>query len=286
MKVIRSIKAMRRFVAEAKGGGKSVGLVPTMGFFHEGHLSLMRKARKECGSVVVSIFVNPAQFTAGEDLESYPRDFGRDRKLAEVEGVDAIFYPSTGQMYGEGFSTYVVEKRLSNSLCGVSRPGHFRGVATVVLKLFNIVQPDRAYFGQKDAQQALIIKRMVRDLDVPVRVRVRVLPIVREKDGLAMSSRNKYLGPDERKDALALRGSLVMAKNMVDSGEKSCYKILRKMVKKIEAAGGSRIDYISIVDAETLVEAKRAEGRLIIALAVYFGKARLIDNIVVNSREK
>jgi pantoate--beta-alanine ligase len=284
MKVIRSIRAMRQFVDEARSNGKSVGLVPTMGFFHEGHLSLMRKARKECGSVVVSIFVNPAQFAPGEDLEKYPRDFARDRKLAESVGVDAIFFPSAEQMYSENYSTYVVEEALSKSLCGGIRPGHFRGVATVVLKLFNITGPDRAYFGQKDAQQALIVKRMVRDLNLPVKV--RVLPIVREKDGLAMSSRNKYLGPDERKDALVLRHALVMAKNMVDLGEKSCYKIKCKMVKLIEEAGSSRVDYISIVDAQTLLEVKKVEGRLIIALAVFFGKARLIDNIVVKSREK
>ena len=284
MKVIRSIRAMRRFVAQARGAGQSVGLVPTMGFLHEGHLSLIRKARKECGSVVVSIFVNPTQFAPGDDLTSYPRDFERDRKLARSVGADAIFFPAADRMYPKDFSTYVVEERLSESLCGGSRPGHFRGVATVVLKLFNIVQPDRAYFGRKDAQQALIIKRMVRDLDLPVKVRVE--PVVREKDGLALSSRNKYLGPDERKDAAVLYRSLVMAKNMVDSGEKSCYKIRCKMAKLIDAAGTSRIDYISIVDAQTLVEAKKAEGRLIIALAVFFGKARLIDNIVVKGREK
>ena len=281
MKVIKTVAGMRRVLTECRTQGKTIGLVPTMGFFHEGHLSLMRKACKECDFVVVSLFVNPTQFAPNEDLEKYPRDFKRDQDLAADVGVDAIFYPSVEQMYPEGFSTYVLEEQLSQYLCGVARPSHFRGVTTVVLKLFNIIDPDRAYFGQKDAQQAAIIKRMVRDLNC--RVKIRVLPIVREKDGLAMSSRNAYLSIEERQQALILRKSLLHAKNMIDSEQNSCYKILLKMRKMIEAQPAAKIDYLEIVDANTLEKLKKAEGKLLIAVAVYFGKARLIDNIIVNA---
>jgi len=283
MRIIRSLATMRRFAEQQRRQGRKIGFVPTMGYFHEGHLSLMRKARKECDLVVVSIFVNPTQFGPGEDLKAYPQDFARDRKLAEEVGVDVIFYPSAERMYPPDFSTFVEERRLSHYLCGISRPTHFRGVTTVVLKLFNIVQPDIAYFGRKDAQQAIIIKRMVRDLNLPVTIRVG--QTVREPDGLAMSSRNKYLNPQQRQDALALYRSLLAAKNMIDMGEESCVKIKRTMRKMIKEKPAAVIDYVSIVDAETLEEVEKAEGRLLIALAVFFGKARLIDNIFVKTGE-
>ena len=272
---------MRRYSEEQRSRGCKIGFVPTMGYFHEGHLSLMRKARKECDVVVISIFVNPTQFSPGEDLATYPRDFYRDSKLAREAGVDAIFRPSADQMYLGNYSTYVEEQEMSHYLCGKTRPAHFRGVATVVLKLFNIVQPHRAYFGQKDAQQAQIIRRMVRDLNVPITI--RVLPIVRESDGMAMSSRNKYLTSEQRRQSLVLRQSLLAAKKMVDSGERLCYKITRKMRKIIEEKPAAEIEYISIVDLETLKDVKKIKGRLLIALAVRFGKARLIDNIIVKS---
>jgi len=281
MTIIRSIGSMQRYAAQARREGKRIGFVPTMGYFHEGHLSLIRKARKECDTVVVSIFVNPTQFAPGEDFDSYPRDLSRDRKLAEAEGVDVIFYPSAGQMYPENYSTFVTEEELSKYLCGASRPGHFRGVTTVVLKLFNIIQPDIAYFGQKDAQQELIIKRMVKDLNLPVKI--RTVTIARDRDGLALSSRNEYLSEIQRRDALELRKALLTAKNMIDSGERSCYKIRRKMRQMIESVPSVRVDYISICDAETLRDVEKAEGRLLIALAVFFGKTRLIDNILVKT---
>lgn len=270
---------MRRLAQQQRRLGNKIGFVPTMGYFHEGHLSLMRKARKETDVVVVSIFVNPTQFGPGEDIKVYPRDFARDRKISESVGVDVIFYPSPEQMYLPDFSTYVEEQRLSRHLCGISRPTHFRGVTTVVLKLLNIVQPHIAYFGQKDAQQAIIIKRMVCDLNLPVAI--KVLPIVREPDGLAMSSRNEHLNQQQRRDALVLYRSLLAAKNMIDAGEGSCDRIKRKMRRMIEEKPTATIDYISIVDIETLEDVKKAKGKLLIALAVFFGKARLIDNIMV-----
>ena len=251
-----------------------------MGALHKGHLSLVKAARKECGFVTVSIFVNPIQFGPREDFRSYPRNFKKDEMLLEAEGVDLIFYPSISGMYDRDFSVYVEEISLSRYLCGKSRPGHFRGVCTVVAKLFNIVQPDIAYFGQKDYQQAQIIKRMVKDLNFSLKV--KVMPIVREKDGLAMSSRNKYLSIKERKDALCLYNSLMLASKMVKGGICSSATVVANMKKLIRnQAPYARIDYINIVNPGTLEEVKKIKGKVLAALAVYIGKTRLIDNMLL-----
>ena len=261
--------------------GKTIGFVPTMGYLHEGHLSLMRRARKENDYLVISIFINPTQFGPREDFKRYPRDFVRDKKLSKLCGADIIFYPRAKDMYPEKYKTYANVEDLSAVLCGVSRQRHFRGVTTVVLKLFNIVQPDRAYFGQKDAQQAIIIKRMVKDLNLPVKI--STLPIIREKDGLALSSRNTYLGRKQRKDAIILFKSLQTAVGMIKSGYKAPREIVSKMRKMIKSKPGTRIDYIKIVNIDGLKEVKKVKGTLLICLAVSFGKTRLIDNAIVHS---
>lgn len=281
MRVIQKPFEMQREMLNIKKSGKSIGFVPTMGALHEGHLSLVRRAKLENDVTVVSIFVNPKQFGPNEDFDRYPRNFERDKELLEKEGIDYIFYPSIEDMYPKGYETYVDLERLPNHLCGLSRPGHFRGVATVVAKLFNIVQPDRAYFGQKDYQQAKIIKRMVEDLNFPIEI--VVMPIVREEDGLAMSSRNTYLSPEERKNASILYKSLQKAKDLILSGEKDVSKIKNEMVKMLSSIE-SRIDYVEIVEPETLEKIDRIpeKGSVVIALAVYIGNARLIDNEIVN----
>ncbi len=284
MRIIKTVAGMRRFSRSAHGLGKKIGFVPTMGFFHEGHLSLIRRARKECDIIVVSIFVNPTQFGPQEDLERYPRDLSRDKRLARECGTDIIFAPSVAEMYPEGYSTFVEEEQLSRYLCGRSRPGHFRGVSTVVLKLFNIVMPDIAYFGLKDAQQALIIKRMVSDLNVDVRI--RVMPIVREPDGLALSSRNQYLAPDEREAALILHKALTAAKIMIDTGERSGSTMRSGLRKLIAREKHARIDYVEVVDADTLERVERLKGKVMIALAIHIGRTRLIDNIVIRIPRK
>jgi pantoate--beta-alanine ligase len=281
MKVIVRLTEMQRFSLSAREERKRIGFVPTMGYLHEGHLSLIRAARANTDLVVVSIFVNPTQFGPGEDFGRYPRDLDRDKRLAEGVGTDVIFYPSVEEMYPEDFSTYVEETKLSKHLCGLSRPTHFRGVTTVVLKLFNVVQPDVAYFGQKDAQQALIVRRMVRDLNLPVRV--EVLPIVREEDGLALSSRNEYLSPVQRKHATVLHQSLMEAKRLVEMGERDAYMIRARMEEMIESAGDARINYISIVSRDTLDDIKEVRGNVLIALAVFMGKTRLIDNLELSA---
>ncbi|MCS7298590.1 MAG: pantoate--beta-alanine ligase [Spirochaetia bacterium] len=281
MRVIQKPSEIQREMLNIKKSGKSIGFVPTMGALHEGHLSLVRRSKSENDVTVVSIFVNPKQFGPKEDFNKYPRNFERDKELLDKEGVDYIFHPSVEDMYPEGYETYVDLERLPNHLCGLSRPGHFRGVATVVAKLFNIVQPDRAYFGQKDYQQAKIIKRMVEDLNFPIEI--VVMPIVREEDGLAMSSRNTYLSPEERKNASILYKSLQKAKDLILSGEKDVSKIKNEMVKMISSIE-SRIDYIEIVEPETLEKIDRIpeKGTVVIALAVYIGNARLIDNDIVH----
>ncbi len=283
MKVISSISRLRREVGLLKRKGMRVGFVPTMGALHEGHLSLIRKARKDNDVVVVSIFVNPTQFGPGEDFSRYPRNFKRDRALCKAEGVDIIFYPSTEEMYPQPYRTFVEVEQLDEYLCGRSRPGHFRGVCSVVAKLFNIVSPDIAYFGQKDIQQAIIIKQMIKDLNFPVKM--KIMPIVREKDGLAMSSRNTYLSEEERKEATVLYRSLCLAKDMIRKGERRPGRIIKKMQELIENTSG-RIDYIEMVDMDSLSPIKKLkeQDRVIIALAVWFGKARLIDNIIVTVR--
>lgn len=279
MKIIKSPAKMQRFSDRAKEMGQAIGFVPTMGYLHEGHLSLIRKARKETDLVVISIFVNPTQFGPREDYKRYPRDLERDVRLSRDAGVDVIFYPSVRQMYPRGFVTYVNVEDLTCVLCGRSRPGHFRGVATVVTKLFNIVKPHIAYFGRKDAQQAIVIKRMAKDLNMDLRV--KVLPIVREPDGLAMSSRNKYLSPSQRRQALALSQALQKAEVMVKSGELDAKKVKSAIRKMIEKKKSARIDYVSIVEPETLKELRRIEKKALMALAVWVGRTRLIDNVVL-----
>jgi len=279
MKVIRTISEMRSWSKEIKNNGYILGFVPTMGFLHEGHLSLIREAKKHADKVVVSIYVNPTQFGPGEDFEKYPRDFARDEKLCLKEGVDAVFYPDDQQMYGPLYKTYVITEDLSKVLCGRSRPGHFRGVTTIVAKLFNIVQPDFAVFGQKDAQQAIIIKRMVEDLNFPVEI--VVAPIIREADGLAMSSRNKYLSPQQRKEATVLYRSLKLAEREFKRGNFDLEAIKAKMRHLIETESTGQIDYIEAVDAETLGKPVPGKRSVLLALAVFFHPARLIDNIIL-----
>jgi len=275
---------MRKYSRNARQGGRTTGFVPTMGYLHEGHLSLVRAARKECDVVVMSIFVNPDQFGPGEDFDKYPRDMQRDRRLAEEEGVDAVFAPSAGEMYPDGYATYVeVTGGITEKLCGGSRPGHFRGVTTVVAKLFNAVLPDKSYFGQKDAAQAVVIKRMVRDLNMPVDI--RVMPIVREVDGLAMSSRNTYLSEDARPQALGLFRSLKLAEKMIASGELSAGRIKEEMRKLLEAGKDVRIDYIEIADAESLESLENVTDNALIAVAAFVGTTRLIDNVIIRNKE-
>ena len=281
MMVLSKPEEVQRHCETVRLQGKSIGLVPTMGYFHEGHLTLMRRAREENDFLVVSLFVNPTQFGPNEDYERYPRDFERDRKQAEKEGVDLLFAPSVEDMYPPEYATYVeVTGTLTSVLCGAKRPGHFRGVTTVVAKLFNIVKPHKAYFGEKDAQQLRVIKRMVRDLNFDVEV--ISVPTVRESDGLAMSSRNEYLSPEERKAALVLWRSLNLARSLVEAGERSADRIISEMRRLIESEPLARIDYIEIVDSETLEKVDRIEGEVLVALAVFIGTTRLIDNIVIS----
>lgn len=279
MLIIKSIKVLKSKIKRLRQEGKLIGFVPTMGCLHEGHLSLMRRAKKDCDVSIISIFVNPAQFGPSEDYKKYPRDLKRDENLARSTGVDMIFYPSVNEMYPKNHLTYVNVEKISEVLCGASRPGHFKGVATVVVKLFNIVQPDIAYFGQKDAQQARVIQQMTRDLNIPVKI--KVMPIMREPDGLAMSSRNKYLSLQERESALILSESLKKARRMISSGIKSSATILSAVKNIIKTKKNIKIDYIACVDLETLKPVKAIKNNTLIALAVWVGKTRLIDNIIV-----
>lgn len=279
MQIIRKIKDLRKVITSLKSRGQGISFVPTMGFLHQGHLRLIRAARKENQQVVVSIFVNPIQFGAKDDLKRYPRNFKKDLASCKKEGVKIIFYPDIKEMYPEGYKTYVTVQGLSDLLCGKFRPGHFQGVTTVVAKLFNLIQPDIAYFGQKDAQQALIIQKMVQDLNMPVQV--EVLPTVREPDGLAMSSRNSYLKKDERHDALVLRKALIRARELISLGERRPQEIIRKMKQLIKKSKSAKIQYISIVDLKDLKPVSRIKDNLLIALAVYIGRVRLIDNVII-----
>lgn len=279
MKIIRSIKEMSGVAGAHRQRRESIGLVPTMGALHEGHLSLVRQARRENVLVVVSIFVNPAQFGPKEDLKRYPKPFKNDLALCLKEGVDIIFHPQAKQMYPEGYKTYVEVKDLSDLLCAKSRPGHFKGVATVVTKFFNIVQPDSAYFGQKDAQQAVIIRKMAEDLNIPVKI--RVMPIVRQEDGLAMSSRNTYLSAQGRKDALVLYRSLNLARYLIKKGERDPQKIIHSVGNFIKNNKAAKIEYIAIVDPEELAPIDKIRKHYLIALAVKIGKTRLIDNYLM-----
>ncbi len=279
MDIFHTIPAVRDFVRQARAKGRVVGLVPTMGYLHEGHLELMRQAKKQCDIVVTSIFVNPTQFGPGEDLATYPRDLNRDAAMARGVGVDAIFNPGVEEIYPPGYSTYINVERLTEKLCGAARPGHFRGVATVVAKLFNIVRPDYAFFGQKDAQQALVIKRMTADLHMDVEV--VVVPTVREQDGLAMSSRNIYLNPAQRQAALVLSRSLNKAAAAVKAGQRDVSKIRQLVVDLIRAEPLAEIEYVEIYSYPDLEQTKVLDGAALLALAVKIGRARLIDNIIL-----
>ncbi len=280
MKVIESPQEMQNWSRAQAKAGLSIGLVPTMGYLHEGHLSLVRRARELCDLVVVSIFVNPIQFGEGEDFDRYPRDLSRDLDLLKKEGVGVVFAPTATAMYPEKERTIVDPPTgMENRLCGRNRPGHFRGVTTVVSKLFNICLPDVAVFGQKDAQQALIIEKMVRDLNFPVRI-VRG-EIVRELDGLAMSSRNVYLSPEDRKKATVLYRSLLMARDLVGQGVRKTSQVRKAMFDMIDQVDGTQIDYIEIYNARDLSELEEINGQVLIALAVRFGDTRLIDNLLL-----
>lgn len=276
MKVIKTIEEVKKETEMWRQQGLSVGLVPTMGYLHNGHKSLIEKAKAENDKVVVSVFVNPIQFGPTEDLDKYPRDLARDSEIAEEAGASFIFNPEPTEMYKGTFSTYVDCEGITEGLCGSKRPGHFQGVCTVVSKLFNIVKPNRAYFGEKDAQQLAVIKRMVRDLNFDVEV--IPCPIVREEDGLAMSSRNVYLSQEERKTALILSKSLTKAKELLQNGEKEVKNLSEEIIRIIESEPLAKIDYVEIVDLETLVPVSAVEKPILIALAVFIGKVRLIDN--------
>ena len=277
MKIVKTIDEVRAQVKEWRAQGLTVGLVPTMGYLHEGHASLIDASHKDNDRTVVSDFVNPMQFGPTEDLESYPRDIDHDAKLVEAHGGDLIFNPEPEEMYRDGFSSFVDMTVLTQELCGLSRPVHFRGVCTVVSKLFNIVKPDRAYFGKKDAQQLAVIRHMVDDLNMDIEI--IGCPIVREADGLAKSSRNTYLNDAERKAALVLSQAIFLGKDMVKKGEKDCSVIIDAMKKHIEAEPLARIDYVKIVDCATMQQIASLDRPALCAIAVYIGKTRLIDNL-------
>jgi pantoate--beta-alanine ligase len=277
--IVKKISEVRKKVKEAKKQGFSVGFVPTMGYLHDGHLSLIKKAKEENDFVVVSIFVNPIQFGPNEDLDKYPRDIIRDTEVAEKGGCDLIFNPEVDEIFPEPLKTSVEVTGLTEPLCGRSRPGHFKGVTTIVSKLFNIVAPDKAYFGQKDAQQAAVLIKMTKDLNFDIEI--TVCPIVREVDGLAMSSRNVYLNSEERKNALSLIKSLEMAEEIIEAGEREVDQVTDIMKKMIESHPGCQVDYIEILDFENMEEIKEIKGKVLIALAVRLGKTRLIDNKIL-----
>ncbi|OUM89681.1 MAG: pantoate--beta-alanine ligase [Bacillus thermozeamaize] len=279
MEVITTIEALRSRLAQERQAGKQIGLVPTMGYLHAGHLSLIRKAREECDCVVMSLFVNPLQFGENEDFDRYPRDFERDRTMAEEAGVDLLFYPSVEEMYPRRILTTVHVAGLTERLCGRSRPGHFDGVATVVSKLFHIVCPDRAYFGQKDAQQLAVIERMVEDLNIPVKV--VGCPIIREPDGLAMSSRNVYLTPEERKAAPTLYQALQEGERLIRGGERNPNVVLQTVRQQIERAKVFRLDYLELLSYPDLEPLDAIGGKVILAVAAWLGRTRLIDNTII-----
>jgi pantoate--beta-alanine ligase len=279
MELITTISKMKKIRNKFIKEGKSIGFVPTMGYLHKGHLSLVEQARKDNDIVVVSIFVNPTQFGPNEDFDRYPRDLNRDIELLKPYNVDYIFHPDVNEMYSVDHSTYVEETELTNVLCGKSRPGHFKGVTTIVTKLFNIVRPTRAYFGQKDAQQFRVLRKMVNDLNMDVEM--VEMPIIREEDGLAMSSRNIYLNDEERKQALALNKSLKKAKELYEKGERNPNIIKSEMKKIFDKNPLVKIDYIEIVDEYNLKSVNKIEGKVLVAVAAFVGKARLIDNIIL-----
>ena len=280
MKVVKTVKEVRDIVSAWKKEGLTVGFVPTMGFLHEGHKSLIRKSASQNDRTVVSVFVNPIQFGPNEDLEAYPRDLNRDMKAVEESGGDLIFNPEPEEMYPGHFTSFIDTTETTELLCGAVRPVHFRGVCTVVGKLFNIVTPDRAYFGQKDAQQLATVKRFVRDLNFPVEI--VACPIVREADGLAKSSRNTYLNPEERKAALILSQSLKKGQEAIEQGERDSQKVIDIICENLQTEPLARIDYVEVVDFENIQRTPVIEGETLVAIAVYIGKTRLIDNFIVN----
>ncbi|MEH0007311.1 MAG: pantoate--beta-alanine ligase [Flavobacteriales bacterium] len=284
MRSFERICDLRTFLGRQRRAGLQIGLVPTLGALHEGHAALVEAARRQNEMVVVSIFVNPTQFDSSTDFKTYPRDFQSDLAFCERHGVGVVFHPSEAEMYPEPPGTRISVPDLTRHLCGAKRPGHFEGVGILVSKLFNIAQPDRAYFGEKDAQQLAIIKRIVRDLDFPITL-VGV-PTVREADGLAMSSRNALLNPEQRRAAAMLNQHLQSAKQLLKSGEKDLKKVKIHLIERIQSESAAKIDYVEIVDAETLQPAKSADRSLLIAAAVYFGGVRLIDNSICNFVKK
>ncbi|KAF2956602.1 pantoate--beta-alanine ligase [Marinitoga sp. 38H-ov] len=279
MEVIKTISEMKEIRNKFIREGKTIGFVPTMGYLHKGHLSLVEQARKDNDIVVVSIFVNPTQFGPNEDFDRYPRDLNRDLELLKPYNVDYIFNPEVEEIYAKNYSTYVEETKLTKVLCGKSRPGHFKGVTTIVNKLFNIVRPTKAYFGQKDAQQFRVLRKMVDDLNMDVEM--IEMPIIREEDGLAMSSRNIYLNSEERKQALALSKSLKKAKELYENGERDTKKIKEEMKRVFDKNPLVKIDYIEIVDEYNLENVDIIEKKVLVAVAAFVGKARLIDNIIL-----
>ena len=281
VKVVKTVMEVREAVAAWRKDGLSVGLVPTMGFLHDGHQSLIRKSAEQNDKTVVSVFVNPIQFGPNEDLEAYPRDMERDIRKVEEAGGDLIFNPEPTEMYPSHFTSFIDTTETTELLCGAVRPVHFRGVCTVVGKLFNIVMPDRAYFGQKDAQQLATVKRFVRDLNFPLEI--VPCPIVREADGLAMSSRNTYLNPDERKAALILSQSLKKGREAIEGGERDAQKVIAVIRENLETEPLARIDYVEVVDFENVQRTPVISGETLVAIAVYIGKTRLIDNFIVHS---
>lgn len=278
MKVMNSKDSLKDALKQEREAGKRIGFVPTMGYLHEGHASLIRAARQENDVVVVSVFVNPTQFGPNEDLDAYPRDTEKDLRLLQAEQVDVAFFPTVEDIYPAGFTTYVeVQGPITQALCGGSRPGHFRGVTTVVSKLFNIVAPHRAYFGQKDAQQVAVIEQMVKDLDF--NVQIVACPTVREADGLAMSSRNAYLSKSERRQAQILSKALFESQDMIRQGERNAHTLSDHIQKQLDTIDDALIDYVSITDARNLADLETLEGEVLIAIAVKVGRTRLIDNI-------
>jgi pantoate--beta-alanine ligase len=279
VEVVSTVAAAREAIRNARASGGSIGVVPTMGALHEGHLSLVRRARAECGFVIVTLFVNPTQFGPNEDLSRYPRDFENDCAMSAEAGADLMFAPPVSEVYPDGFATYVTVEGLTASLCGASRPTHFRGVTTVVAKLFNMLQPDRAYFGEKDYQQLAVIRRMTRDLDFPIEV--IGCPIVRDPDGLAMSSRNRYLSPEERAAGLSLSRGLNEASRQFTSGERDTAALVAAVRQELGREPLAREDYVELVDAGTLVPIGWIEEPALLAIAAFVGATRLIDNVVL-----
>lgn len=282
MKIFRTVADMQSYAAEVKKEGKVIGLVPTMGALHEGHLTLMRTAKAKCDFVVVSVFVNPTQFGPNEDYDAYPRRFEEDCKKLESVGVDAVFHPEPSEMYPEGYCTYVtVEGDITHKLCGAQRPIHFRGVATVVTKLMNITRADEAFFGQKDAQQVVVVRRFVSDLNLPVHI--NMVPIVREESGLARSSRNAYLSPAEKEAALVLSRSLRKAKAAYDAGEKNVDALKKIVTAEIQSEPMASIDYVDLFSFPALLPIETVDQESLLAIAVRIGKTRLIDNVILDA---